>query len=97
MAEQTEWEKPKCRGCGKEIDFVQLRNFKGEIKAHPVEVDKVYQIVWTGEKNEKGQYIYESRRILTSHFSTCPNADEFRNKKKEEAPPEETDDEKPPF
>lgn len=95
MNGQTEWEKPKCKGCGKEIEFVQLRNFKGEIKAHPCESDKVYQIVWTGEKNEKGQYIYESQRVLTSHFAHCPNAAEFRNKKKEEAPLGEED--KPPF
>ena len=86
MADQTQWEKgkkwesPKCKGCGKEIEFIQLRNHKGEIKAHPVEADKNYMIMATGEKTEKGQYIYESRRVLTSHFSTCPAAAEFRGK-----------------
>ena len=96
MSDQTEWEKPKCKGCGQEIDFIQLRNFKGEIKAHPVEVDKNYVIMATGEKTEKGQYVYESRRILTSHFKSCPKAEEFRNKNK--APESNVPDEdKPPF
>lgn len=99
MVDQTEWEKPKCRGCGKEIEFVQLRNFKGEIKAHPVETAVNYLIMATGEKTEKGQWIFESKRIYVSHFKSCPNADEFRNKKKEteQEKSEETDNEKPPF
>lgn len=92
---------PTCKGCGKEIEFVQLRNYKGEIKAHPVEVDKNYIIMATGEKTEKGQYIYESKRIMTSHFSVCPAADKFREqgKAKDTAPASSNagDDERPPF
>jgi len=98
----TEWEKPKCKGCGKEIDFIQLRNYKGEIKSHPVEADKNYVIMATGEKNAKGQYIYESKRILTSHFASCPAAEKFRKgEKKDERTSDEIlkdiDGDKPPF
>ena len=94
MNEEREWQNPKCKRCGKEIQFIQLRNFKGEIKAHPVEADKNYIIMDTGERTEKGQYIYESKRILTSHFATCPNTEEVSKK---EEPIKEEDEDKPPF
>jgi hypothetical protein len=100
MANNTGYTNPKCKGCGVEIEFIQLRNHKGEIKAHPVEADKNYMIMATGDKTDKGQYIYESRRILTSHFSKCPAAQKFRDQAKEQ-PAETTkpqaDDDKPPF
>ena len=104
MTEQTQyenkgWDKPKCNGCGEEIEFVQLRNFKGEVKAHPVNADKAYMIMSTGEKNEKGQYIFESKRIFVSHFKTCPAAIQ---KDKERAEAKATggslpESDKPPF
>jgi len=87
MADQTEWEKgkkweqPKCKGCGVPIGFVQAKNKAGVIKAHPINIDAAFLLVSTGTKDEKGKWIYEMRKGYISHFSTCPAAAEFRNKK----------------
>ena len=102
MTNKSGYKQPVCNGCGKEIEFVLLRNFKGEIKNHPVEHDKNYIIVDSGERNAKGQYIFKSVRVLTSHFANCPAAQEFRDKNKTDKNPQgspETGnaDDKPPF
>lgn len=76
-----------CRSCGKEI--VWLKHHETE-KVNPIERDPhpdgnivpnfengIYRMA-TG--NEKEIAKYHGKNIYISHFSTCPDADTFRNK-----------------
>ena len=103
------YEQPKCRSCGAEINFVQAKNKAGIIKAHPVNKDGIFILCSTGEKDEKGKYIYGYKKGYLSHFATCPNAAEHRNTgtgQQAAAKPDQTaedllkkiaEDDKPPF
>ena len=96
--EKKPWVDPTCKGCGEVIKFLIVKSKDGTLKSHPINVDSVFVLVSTGEKNEKGQFIYGARKGYISHFATCPKADTFRNKEKppqEQQPPAE--DDKPPF
>ena len=64
---------PKCKSCDAEIYWVKTK--KG--KAMPVDMDSVDQYYTIHGKMPTE---FRQEGILTSHFATCPNANEFRQK-----------------
>ena len=80
MEEKKAWEQPKCKGCGKDINFVVAKNKAGILKSHPINPDAAFLLVSTGTKDERGRWIYEAKKGYMSHFANCPAADTFRNR-----------------
>ena len=52
------YEQPKCNKCGREINFIKLKFYSGEIKTVPVEKNYEFIITPSGEKTEKGQWLH---------------------------------------
>lgn len=78
-----------CRTCGKPIKWIELKSGK----KMPVDPDSFE--LWESEKGDTvvtsmGEVISfdavkhagDAREVYVSHFATCPQADNWRNKKK---------------
>lgn len=78
---------PQCRSCGAKIQWIQLESGKN------MPVDEGYFDINEAERGDKlitdeGEVIsfnpdlnYEDKQVRVSHFSTCPQADDWRKKK----------------
>ena len=83
----------KCRGCGREIAFIKTINGKSiPVDPEPIEfipeLDYDKFVLMDGTV-ERGQAVEKAGRNETrigyrSHWSTCPNAEDFRKKNKSE-------------
>jgi hypothetical protein len=73
-----------CKGCGAELEWALLNG-----KTHPFDVDPTTRARY--EPNERdGRMVAtyrnplgavpEGTRLVSSHFSTCPNAKDFRGR-----------------
>ena len=60
----------ECRGCGETILWLTRKG-----KRHPL--NKKPKLVFIDKQDEDGNFLWG----YESHFSTCPHADKFRNKK----------------
>lgn len=80
-----------CKKCKAEIIWLKCQKKDGEIsdKPHPIDAEPNYDegnLVISKEKglyrhatgNEKEVARLNKKGIYTSHFMTCPNAEEFR-------------------
>ena len=79
-----------CRGCGREIAFIKSVNGKSiPVDPEPLEFipEAAYEkFVLMDGTVERGQAVEKAGRNETrigyrSHWSTCPNAEDFRRKK----------------
>ena len=61
-----------CRGCGAKIQWIKTVGGKN----HPINAEAVN--VWAQQPDGKGGFHWTMIPSHSSHFSTCPNADEFR-------------------
>ncbi len=77
----------KCKGCGKEIVFIRTESGK----SMPCDIDK---IMYWEDKKAKGKIVTSNGMVISSkfdgepeeatgigylpHWSTCPNAKEFK-------------------
>lgn len=77
----------KCKGCGQEIKWIKLESGK----SNPVDIEKYHiqdnlidpnMVVVNKEKGIVGK-ISNVESGYISHFSTCPNAKDFKKKKGE--------------
>lgn len=73
---------PKCRGCGKEVKFIQLKS----VKFNPVDPelfdifdDNDPNLMVVSPSGEVGR-LSELGEGYISHFATCPNSKDFRKK-----------------
>jgi hypothetical protein len=66
-----EYKVPKCNKCGKDIGFVSLRFHDGTIKSVPVEAKFEYIITPSGDKDEKGRFIWQSLKRAIPHNCTA--------------------------
>lgn len=69
----------QCSKCGADIMWLSLVRKDGKVGAHPIDAAPVgKRIVRFGREGAKAKIVdtYES------HFSTCPNADDFRGRPK---------------
>jgi len=67
-------ETTKCKGCGTEIIWIETTNSK----KHPLNAKK--ESIWVHD----GGNNWSIMTGHTSHFATCPKADEFRRSKRQE-------------
>jgi hypothetical protein len=67
---------PRCRGCGKEIEWGTTPDGK-RVPLDPS--PPVYRVVARGEGGLK---VERDREAMVSHFSTCPDANRFSASKK---------------
>lgn len=72
-----------CRGCGKEIQFLRVRNDDGSVRLRkdgepvlvPIDTDPpIYSLT---EDQEGNPIAVRLRDAGVSHFATCPKANEF--------------------
>jgi hypothetical protein len=64
---------PQCRSCGAPILWAVSKDGK----RMPLNIDRSPGLVVEGEQSD-GTPIVASRPVYTSHFSTCPDADDWR-------------------
>ena len=66
----------RCRSCGAEI--IWCVTSKG--KKMPVDAEPEMRVVMIADNRKKGQVNAHMMPTHTSHFATCPNADDHRSK-----------------
>lgn len=65
-----------CKGCGKPI--VWAKTLEGKM----IPLDPKPPIYWVEDDGNGGQACHRIREGMVSHFSTCPNANDFSASKK---------------
>lgn len=63
----SEYINPKCNKCGNEIKFIPAKFYDGSIKNIPCEPRDNYIYTRTEEKNDKGQFIWQSTAMAVPH------------------------------
>lgn len=77
MAEINNKKLTKCTGCGANIFFVTSKSGKYVPLNAEIEIADGNKILWQDEINGFKR-LAEGKKGYSSHFSTCPDADNFR-------------------
>lgn len=79
-----------CKGCGEEIEWALLNGRPHPFDVVPTDKDRGYELIESpSEPRTVAVYVQaglmqarrlrgEKPRLVVSHFSTCPNAKDFR-------------------